>query len=197
MTTETTAHRRAAVYEHPADGFGTVRLVPVEPAADAPLIHGWVSEERARFWGMLGQSCEQVRETYEFVDSLTTHHALLAVLDEEPVALFQTYDPDADPVGECYDVRPGDFGLHLLIAPPREGTRPGFTGVLIGALMAYAFSDPAHLRLVVEPDARNEKAIGRMVRSGFVLGPEIDKPEKRARLAFLERESFERGLAAR
>jgi RimJ/RimL family protein N-acetyltransferase len=43
--------------------------------------------------------------------------------------------------------------------------------------------------VVAEPDARNDRAIARLLRSGFELGPEIDKPEKRARLLFLTREA--------
>lgn len=53
-------------------------------------------------------------------------------------------------------------------------------------------------RGVVDPDGRNEKAIARFLRPGFVAGPvvvlpEIDVPdgylpEKQTRLAFLERE---------
>lgn len=110
--------------------------------------------------------------------------------DGVPVALFQTYDPAADPVGECYEVRRGDYGVHLLIAPHRGAVpEPGFTGALLSVLIAYVFSDPANLRVVVEPDVSNEKALTRMLRAGFVLGPEIDKPEKRARLAFLSREA--------
>ncbi|MGW4627163.1 GNAT family N-acetyltransferase [Streptomyces rubiginosohelvolus] len=185
---------RPAVHEQKIEGFGTVRLVPVDPAADAELLHGWVTEERARFWGMADHTREQVREIYEFVDSLPTHHAYLALRDGVPAALFQTYEPDADPVGECYDVRPGDFGVHLLIAPAEgEGAVKGYTDALLTAFIAYVFSDPAHVRVVVEPDARNEKAIARMVRMGFELGPEIEKPEKTARLAFLTRAAL--GLA--
>ncbi|PVC94065.1 GNAT family N-acetyltransferase [Streptomyces sp. CS014] len=187
---------RAAVHEQKIEGFGTVRLVPVDPAADAELLHGWVTEERARFWGMAGHTLEQVREIYEFVDSLPTHHACLALRDGVPAALFQTYEPDADPVGECYDVQPGDFGVHLLIAPAEgEGAVKGYTETLLTAFIAYVFSDPAHVRVVVEPDARNEKAIARMVRIGFELGPEIRKPEKTARLAFLTRAALGLGLA--
>ncbi|MFB8138695.1 GNAT family N-acetyltransferase [Streptomyces parvus] len=179
---------RPAVHEQKIEGFGTVRLVPVDPAADAELLHGWVTEERARFWGMADHTREQVREIYEFVDSLPTHHAYLALRDGVPAALFQTYEPDADPVGECYDVQPGDFGVHLLIAPAEgEGAVKGYTEALLTAFIAYVFSDPAHVRVIVEPDARNEKAIARMVRIGFELGPEIQKPEKTARLAFLTR----------
>ncbi len=185
---------RPAAHEQKIEGFGAVRLVPVDPAADAELLHGWVTEERARFWGMAGHTLEQVREIYEFVDSLPTHHAYLALRDGVPAALFQTYEPDADPVGACYDVQPGDFGVHLLIAPAEgEGAVKGYTETLLTAFIAYVFSDPAHVRVVVEPDARNEKAIARMARIGFELGPEIRKPEKTARLAFLTRAAL--GLA--
>lgn len=185
---------RPAVHEQKIEGFGTVRLVPVDPAADAGLLHGWVTEERARFWGMADHTREQVREIYAFVDSLPTHHAYLALRDGVPAALFQTYEPDADPVGECYDVQPGDFGVHLLIAPAEgEGAVKGYTDALLTVFIAHVFSDPARLRVVVEPDARNEKAIARMVRIGFELGPEIRKPEKTARLAFLTRAAL--GLA--
>ncbi|MFF0568409.1 GNAT family N-acetyltransferase [Streptomyces sp. NPDC004041] len=185
---------RPAVHDQKIEGFGTVRLVPVDPAADAELLHGWVTEERARFWGMADHTREQVREIYAFVDSLPTHHAYLALRDGVPAALFQTYEPDADPVGECYDVQPGDFGVHLLIAPAEgAGAVKGYTEALLAAFIGYVFSDPAHLRVVVEPDARNDKAIARMVRVGFELGPEIRKPEKTARLAFLTRAAL--GLA--
>ncbi|MFJ1787726.1 GNAT family N-acetyltransferase [Streptomyces anulatus] len=181
---------RAAVHEQKVEGFGTVRLVPVDPSADVDLLHGWVTEERARFWGMGDHTREQVREIYEFVGSLPTHHAYLALRDGVPAALFQTYEPDADPVGECYDVRSGDFGIHLLIAPAEGGEAlKGYTDALLTAFIAFVFRDPARLRVVVEPDARNGKALARMIRVGFELGPEIVKPEKTARLAFLTREA--------
>ncbi|WP_411082725.1 GNAT family N-acetyltransferase [Streptomyces sp. cmx-18-6] len=194
MTATTVPALRPAVHEQKVEGFGVVRLVPVDPAADADLVHGWVTEERARFWGMADHTREQVREIYEFVDSLPTHHAYLALRDGVPAALFQSYEPDADPVGECYDVQPGDFGIHLLIAPAEgDGAVKGYTDALLTAFIGYVFSDPAHLRVVVEPDARNDKALARMVRVGFELGPEIQKPEKTARLAFLTRAAL--GLA--
>lgn len=192
MPAEHATRSRTAVHEAAFDGFGTVRVVPLDPAADAVLVHRWVTEERARYWGMAGHTRQQVQEIYEFVDSLATHHAYLVHRDDEPVALFQTYEPGADPVGECYDVQPGDFGIHLLVGPPAAGaSQRGFTSALMTALVGFVLKDPQVLRVVVEPDARNEKAVARMVRSGFVLGPEIDKPEKRAQLAFLSRETLD------
>ncbi|WBB68087.1 GNAT family N-acetyltransferase [Micromonospora sp. WMMD812] len=173
-------------HDREVPGFGRVTIRPVVPDRDAELLHGWVTQERARFWGMRDASRERVRELYAYVDSLDTHHAYLAHRDGRPVALLQTYEPAADPVGECYPVQPGDFGLHLLIGPPAR-TEPGFTGALLGALLDFLWAEPRRQRLVVEPDARNDRAIARFVRAGFRPGPLIDLPEKRARLLFLDR----------
>ncbi|GAB3233529.1 penicillin acylase family protein [Glycomyces halotolerans] len=190
----TDSTRRAPVHERTVEGFGHVGIVPLDPKSDLDLVHGWVTEERARFWGMTGYSREKVLEIYEFLDSLTTHHAYLVHRDAVPVALFQTYEPDADPMGECYDVRPGDFGVHLLVARPDRGAaRAGFTAALVSVLLEFAFKDPSHRRIVVEPDARNEQARARLRRTGFTIGPEVELPDKRARLAFLDREDFLRG----
>ncbi|MFD8774006.1 GNAT family N-acetyltransferase [Streptomyces sp. NPDC059916] len=195
--TKETPMRESAVYEQTVEGFGTVRVGPVDPAADLDVIHGWVREERARFWGMEGASREQVRETYEHLDSLTTHHAHLVRLDGEPVALFQTYEPEADRVSECYEVEDGDIGVHFLIAPATGGAVRGFTGALMTVLVTYALEGHGKRRIVVEPDARNTKAVTLLERAGFELGPEIVLPEidlpevflpeKRARIAFLKR----------
>ena len=193
MTTEPAT--RDIVHEQVVDGFGTVRVVRVDPARDADLIHDWVTQPRARFWGMGDATRERVLEIYAYLDSLDTHHAYLLLRGDEPVALFQSYEPAADPVGECYDVEPGDIGAHFLVGPAREAQR-GFTAALFTAFLTFLLADPARRRVVVEPDARNDKAIERMRRSGFALGPEIDLPDKCARLAFLSRETFE-GLVDR
>lgn len=52
------------VHEEKADGFGTVRIRPVDAEADAAVLHGWVSAERASFWGMNGLTRDQVAEVY-------------------------------------------------------------------------------------------------------------------------------------
>ncbi|MFF3452557.1 GNAT family N-acetyltransferase [Streptomyces sp. NPDC002667] len=208
MTTETYADTREAVHEQRIDGFGTVRVLPLDPHADLDVLHGWVTEERAAYWGMTGFTRRQVLETYLHLDSLDTHHAFLTVKDGVPVALFQTYEPEADRVSECYEVRPGDIGVHLLIGPPAPGAgaRPGWSSTLLGAFLAYALTGLGRERAVVEPDARNSRAIDRLARQGFVDAgdivlpgidlPEVRLPEKRARLAFLTREAFEKGPTA-
>ncbi len=190
---------REAVHEQVVDGFGTVRLLPLDPRTDTDVIHRWVSEERASFWGMNGLTKEQVQEIYAHMDTLDTHHALLALQDGVPVALLQTYEPEADRVGECYEAEPGDIGVHVLLAPSgAEGGRPGWSSGLLSAFTTYVLLVLDRRRIVIDPDERNEKAIARFLRQGFEAGPrvvlpEIDLPdvylpEKRAQLAFLTRE---------
>ncbi|MEV7563391.1 GNAT family N-acetyltransferase [Streptomyces sp. NPDC089795] len=186
---------RQPVHTQVVEGFGTVTLTPVEPAADAALIHRWVTQERARFWGMGEASRELVQEIYEDIDRRTTHHAFMVRRDGEQVALFQTYDCAEDRVGECYEVQPGDVGAHLLIGPSTGAPEHGFTGSLMTVFITFVFSDEAARRMVVEPDTRNTKAVSLMERTGFVLGPQVVLPEivlpevylpaKPARLAFL------------
>ncbi|WP_030490498.1 GNAT family N-acetyltransferase [Micromonospora chokoriensis] len=173
-------------YRSDVTGFGVVTIRAVRPDHDVDLLHGWVTQDRARFWGMREASRERVHEIYAYLDSLSTHHAYLVHRDGVPAALAQTYQPEADPVGECYDVRPGDIGVHLLIGPPVAAER-GFTGALFGAILDFVLADPRRLRVVMEPDARNDRAVNRLLRTGFRPGPLIDLPEKHARLLFLDR----------
>ncbi|MFF4448488.1 GNAT family N-acetyltransferase [Streptomyces sp. NPDC001502] len=188
---------RADVLTETVEGFGTVRFTPVDPVADSAVLHAWVVEERARFWGMNGVSRELVQEIYEDVDRRDTHHAFMVRLNDEPVALFQTYEPTEDRVSDCYTVRKGDIGVHLMLAPVTGRPRPGFSRTLIGSLIRFTFRDPAVLRAVAEPDASNDKALALLNRLGFVREgeitlpeidlPEVYLPEKRAVLAFLDR----------
>ncbi|MEV7319808.1 GNAT family N-acetyltransferase [Streptomyces sp. NPDC093970] len=187
--------------DHTVDGFGTVRLRPLDPERDADVVHSWVSEERAAFWGMTGLTRDRVAGIYAHMATLDTHHAYLALLaerDDAPVALLQTYEPAADRVSECYDVRPGDIGIHVLLAPAGpDGPRPGWTDGLLSAFTEFALRTLDRHRIVVDPDVRNAKAIARFTRQGFTRGPavvlpEIDLPDvqipaKHAQLAFLDR----------
>ncbi|MEU8180070.1 GNAT family N-acetyltransferase [Micromonospora sp. NPDC049044] len=170
-------------------GLGELSLLTVDPDRHAALLHGWVSQPRNSFWGMGAHTVDEVRDIYAFVDSLPTHHAYLIMVEAEPVGLFQTYQPEADPVGERYRVQPGDIGMHLLLSPDRRIAR-GLTNAVGPALARFLFRDPAAQRIVVEPDVRNHLALRRLEIEGFTFDSEIDMPDKRAQLAFLTRARF-------
>ncbi|MET8039352.1 GNAT family N-acetyltransferase [Micromonospora sp. NPDC005215] len=171
-------------------GLGELSLLTVAPDRHAALLHDWVTQPRNSFWGMGSHTLDEVRDIYAFVNSLRTHHAYLIMVDAEPVGLFQTYQPEADPVGERYRVQPGDVGMHLLLSPDRRIVR-GLTNAVGPALARFLFRDPAAQRIVVEPDVRNHLALRRLEIEGFTFDSEIDMPDKRAQLAFLTRARFE------
>lgn len=175
----------------------TLRLDPLDPApgsGDVEVVHAWAIQDRAVFWMMQDHTLDEVREIYQWLHDQPTYASYLVRRDGEPVALFQTYDPRAEEVGEHYDVRDGDLGVHFMLAPA-TAVEPGFTATVIGFLVTQVFADPGVLRIVVEPDARNAKAVGLVERLGFELGPVVELSTKPARLATWTREGYERAFS--
>ncbi|XKH58027.1 GNAT family N-acetyltransferase [Citricoccus nitrophenolicus] len=193
---------------------------PVDPAADAELLHSWVSTERAHFWGLTGASVEQVRAEHERIAADPHHHALIA-LDEHssgaPAFLLETYDPAHSVLTGRYAWRHGDAGLHVLLPAPgtaglgspattivgRPGTadraggpETGYSAAAMEASLAHLFADPAVLRVVVEPDVRNTAIQALNARCGFRPVERLDlpaadgAPAKTAQLSFCTRSDF-------
>ncbi|MBD7919012.1 acetyltransferase [Cellulomonas sp. Sa3CUA2] len=168
--------------ERSVDGLGVLTTAVLDLDADLPTLHAWCTARGTAFWGLGGLGVDELRETYAVVDAMTHHHALIVRIDGTPVALVQAYEPALDPVGEVYDVQPGDLGAHVLIGarPPRPvaGYAPRFVRE-----MAQVLADrTGATRIVGEPDARNAAVLRVLERAGFTLGQEVDLPTKRARL---------------
>ncbi|MFJ4170857.1 GNAT family N-acetyltransferase [Paenarthrobacter sp. NPDC089714] len=169
----------------------------VDPVADAPVLHSWVSQEYARFWGMVGCAEQDVVEEYSKIAATGHHQAFLGLDDGVPAFLMERYRPESSPLADVYDVQPGDIGMHLLVSPPSGDPQPGFTTAVMQAVMQELFQDPETLRVVVEPDARNHKIHALNQKVGFrphgvVTLPAVDPSEdhKQGLLSFCTREDF-------
>jgi hypothetical protein len=169
----------------------------LDAAADAPLIHNWVTRPYASFWGMLNAAVEDVAEEYAKIQSSGHHHALLGINDGVPAFLMEEYLPESSPLNGVYAVEPGDIGMHLLVAPPQGTPRPGFTADVMESVLDRLFQKPGVERVVVEPDARNTKIHVLNTRLGFEPAGEVTLPDKQALLSFCTRESFHSARAAR
>ncbi|MFJ4028551.1 GNAT family N-acetyltransferase [Paenarthrobacter sp. NPDC089989] len=170
---------------------------PVDPVADAPVLHSWVSQEYARFWGMVGCAEQDVVEEYSKIAATGHHQAFLGLDDGVPAFLMERYRPESSPLADVYDVQPGDIGMHLLVSPPSGDPQPGFTTAVMQAVMRELFEDAETQRVVVEPDARNHKIHALNEKVGFrphgvVTLPAVDPSEdhKQGLLSFCTREDF-------
>jgi Acetyltransferase (GNAT) domain len=166
----------------------------LDAKADAPLVHRWVTQPYASFWGMLSASLDDVVEEYAKIQASGHHHALLGLDDGIPAFLMEEYLPSSSPLAAIYPVLPGDLGMHLLVAPPSDGPQPGFTAAVMDAVLGRLFAKPGVDRIVVEPDARNTKIHALNERLGFQHAGVVTLPDKDALLSFCSHSDY---LAAR
>lgn len=172
--------------------LGTMTLEPLGVAAHAERLHAWITHPRSVFWGMPHADLTAVRAEYERIDADPHHHAWLGRRDGRPLFLAETYQPLHSELSGHYPVRPGDVGMHVLVAPPEAPDRPvpGLTSAVMRTVMEFLFADPAHLRVVVEPDVRNQAIAAKNAEAGFVEQHRIRLPDKVARLSFCTRAQF-------
>lgn len=185
----------ALVHVNDSAALGRIEISVLDPVGDLDLLHEWVTRPSSRFWGLAELTPEELRDLYLFVDGLASHHALLVRREGLPIVLLQTYEPENDPLGDAYDVLPGDAGLHFFLGDRGEPV-PRFSWHVSDLIAEFVFSRPEVDRIVIEPDVGNERAVARAVKSGFELGPLVQLPDKTGRLAFLTRERWERQRAA-
>ncbi|MDQ0680385.1 hypothetical protein QFZ30_003767 [Arthrobacter pascens] len=166
----------------------------LDAKADAPLLHTWVTQPYASFWGMLSSTVDEVVEEYSKIQASGHHHALLGLDGGVPAFLTEEYLPAASPLAGAYAVQPGDLGMHLLVAPPSGGPKPGYTAAVMDAVLERLFQKPGVERVVVEPDVRNTKIHALNERLGFQPAGVVELPDKQALLSCCTRTEY---LAAR
>lgn len=172
---------------------GQFSLRPMQ-ADDASLIHSWVTRDYARFWGMQNDTQEQVATFYRNLTAENPGAALIGYCDDKPVFLMEFYRASDDEVGKFYPAEPGDYGMHILIAPATRPVRQ-FSWQVFTVVMDYMFSQPEVKRVVVEPDVRNDKIHPLNKRAGFRYAHTIDMGHKTAWLAFCQREDYQQAIS--
>jgi RimJ/RimL family protein N-acetyltransferase len=178
----------------PMTGHFTFR--PVDPSADAAMLHSWVTHPKASFWLMGDASPADVEHVYADIALAPYQEAFIGSYHGTPAVLMERYDPAHVELDGLYDAEPGDAGMHFLVAPA-ESPVYGFTRAVIAAVMAEIFADPGVHRVVVEPDVRNKAVHALNATVGFEVVGTVTKPEKDALLSICTRARFEAALCTR
>ncbi|MBL1068898.1 GNAT family N-acetyltransferase [Streptomyces sp. 7-21] len=179
----------AIVYARKDDRLGEFALRRVDPAADAALLHRWLTHPKSAFWLMTDASLADVEAEFRAIDAAGARDAFLGLHEGRPAFLVERYDPAHDPVGAVYQVRPGDVGMHFLVAPT-DTPLHGFTRAVITTIMEMLFADPATRRVVVEPDVRNKPVHALNAAVGFEVAATVSLPGKDALLSLCTREQY-------
>lgn len=162
----------------------------VDPLSDAPLLHRWMTEPRASFWGMQSATVDEVAAEYSRIQSSGHHHSLLGLDGGEPAFLMEEYQPSRSPLAAAYAVVEGDIGMHLLVAPPSGKPTTGYTTAVMESVLRRLFQQPGVERVVVEPDERNARIHVLNERLGFLVAGRVTLPDKVARLSFCTRQDY-------
>ncbi len=169
-------------------------FTPLDPAAHAELLHGWLTTDRARFWGMTAHSPAQVRAYLERVDTSADEQGWIGSRAGTPLIYVETYDPARLLPEGLLDPEPGDLGMHLLIAPPAGEPEHGLTAAVMGEVVSWCLHERGAARVVVEPDERNRAVLAKNAAAGFRVLQHVEIPDgegtKRAALSVCTRDDF-------
>jgi len=179
------------VFRKQVPELGGLYLRPLRLGEDAATIHDWVNRPYAKYWRLQNTSVEDVKVAYVEISK----HANVYVghYNDAPTFLIECYRAIEDTIGGYYDAQPGDYGMHILIAPAQRPIA-NFSWQVFTFVMDYMFSDENVERVVVEPDVRNEKIHALNIRAGFEYQRLLDLPEKVAHLAFCTRAQYAAAL---
>lgn len=180
-STSTTVYTRT-------DPLGEFALRTIDPVADAPQVHTWVTHPKAVFYLLSEATVDDVVRELTTIAERPGHDAYLGLRDGTPAFLAERYDPAVE-LGEVYPVQPGDVGMHFLAAPAAEPVH-GFTRAVLVTVMEMLFADPDTRRVVVEPDVRNTAVHALNAYVGFTELGTVSLPQKEALLSVCTREAY-------
>lgn len=167
----------------------TLTIEPLDVARDADLLFQWVTHPRSVYWGMQESTPDEVAAAYAEIVADPHHDAFLGRADGEPQFLVERYDPVLRELVGVPELREGDIGMHVLVAPT-DTPQHGFTADVMRAVVQFCFEQPQVRRVVVEPDVRNDKIAALNAAAGFRVEREVQLKDKVAALSFCTREDF-------
>ncbi|MDD7804094.1 MAG: GNAT family N-acetyltransferase [Endozoicomonas sp. (ex Botrylloides leachii)] len=160
---------------------------------DILMIHSWVTQPYAKFWGLQNETKTTVKSTYQRI--IQSCDVYIGYSKKGPILLLEVYNPANEAVGKHYPVRADDAGMHLLMAPPKQ-RKSGYTWQIFKFVMDFLFSSTKINRIVVEPDSQNYKIHALNQRAGFLVEKQIRLPEKSALLCFCTRNDYYQNISA-
>ena len=139
--------------------------------ADLPLMRGWIARPHWQDWW--GEPDTEINELRQSIDSDAVE-PMIVEIDGRPAAFVQSYDPHLEEDHPYQDQPFGTLGIDISIADAGslgKGLGPAILDALAGILF-----DEGALRLIIDPDPANRRAIRAYEKAGFLPLGERDTP---------------------
>lgn len=184
------------IFHKNIEGVGTFSLVEYDNEVDYRIIHPWVNMEYASFWMLNNSSLLDVKNEYDKILSTGHTKVFVGFFEGEPSFLTEVYDPSQEEIGKHFTSQHGDYGMHVLVGPPKKYI-PNFTSSIFITIMSFIFDYHEGKRVIVEPDIENTKIHKLNEKFGFtVLKDRIELSHKVARLETCTKLAFQTSMIA-
>ncbi|MCG9962417.1 MAG: GNAT family N-acetyltransferase [Shewanella sp.] len=159
---------------------------PLNLEQDIPMLQSWLNQDYAKFWGMQGMT----QATITAAMAPSEHKVvLIGEWQAKPLFMVELYDPAHDEIGQHYQVKPLDCGMHLILAPIEGKPVHGLSRKVMAAIAQLVLETLAFTRLVVEPDQQNHKIHRLNCQIGIRYQKAIQLSTKAAFLGFCSAQS--------
>lgn len=161
-------------------------LKPLNLEQDIAMLQSWLNQDYAKFWGMQGMSLDALAQAMAPSEHKV---ALIGEWQAKPLFMVELYDPAHDEIGQHYQVKPLDCGMHLILAPIEGKPIHGLSRKVMEAIAQLVLETLAFTRLVVEPDQQNHKIHRLNCQIGIRYQKAIQLSTKAAFLGFCSAQS--------
>ena len=178
------------IFTKEIEGLGAFTLKKFDLVDHASLLHQWVTQPYAKYWGMQDNSLPQVTQAYG--EMIATGHTqiFMGYFNGEAAFLLEAYQPEHEDISEYMSLESGDMGMHILMAPVKKPIS-GFSYGVFRCIMSFIFEALNAKRIVVEPDSENDKIHRLNKQLGFFHHDKVTLPHKTAYLASCTQTQFE------
>ena len=158
-------------------------------ADDLPMLHEWIGRPHVQEWWDGAMTLADVEE--EFLPAIAGREPVqcyLALAAGEPIGFIQWYIPaECHPDGWWLEENdPAVRGIDQFLAHEHQ-LGQGLGTAMVRAFVEHLLADPAVTRIQTDPAPANRRAIRCYEKAGFRPMREIDTPDGRALLMYLDR----------